>query len=101
MNYGRAIKIVRSTRDLTQQGLGAAIGKNASFISRLENGARKPSTETLEAIATALHTPLYLLILLASDEPNLKGISSPAAQQLGLDLLTILSISELEQGAQQ
>lgn len=90
MNYGKAIKIARSTKGLSQKDLGKLIDVNPSYISRLEAGERLPSTETLEAISKALSVPMYLLMLLGSDVEDLKGISTEQAAILGQNLLDIV-----------
>lgn len=90
MNYGKAIKIARSTKGLSQKDLGKLIDVNPSYISRLEASERLPSTETLEAISKALSVPMYLLMLLGSDTADLKGISTEQAAILGQNLLDIV-----------
>lgn len=90
MNYGKAIKIARSTKGLSQKDLGKLIDVNPSYISRLEAGERLPSTETLEDISKALSVPMYLLMLLGSDLDDLKGISAEQAAVLGQNLLDIV-----------
>lgn len=44
-----------------QVDLEMATGLLRSHISRIENGRRAPSLETLERLATALKVPLYVL----------------------------------------
>lgn len=90
MNYGKAIKIARSTKGLSQKELGKLINVNPSYISRLEASERSPSMETLEAISKALAVPMYLLMLLGSEAKDLKGISLEQASVLGQNLLDII-----------
>ena len=94
MKYGLAIRVIRSRRKLSQKDLANQIGVNASFLSLLEAGKRQPSTETLEDICKVLQVPMYLLMLLASEKKELKGISSAQAAQLGQQLLNVLLSSE-------
>ncbi len=90
MNYGKAIKIIRNARGLSQKELARLLKKDASVLSIIESGQRKPNTETLELISKALNVPFYLLILMASDPQELKGINSKDAQKLGAELLGLL-----------
>lgn len=90
MNYGRALRLIRSSRDLTQKQVAGRAKVDPSLISLLENGERQPSTETLERLARALEVPLYLLVLLASDEDDLRGITADQAAALGRQLLGLL-----------
>ena len=93
MDYGKAIRIVRSTKGYTQTELGKRVGKDASYISRLESGNRDPSLATLESISEALAVPYYLLILLASEENDLAAMAPEEAQLFGQSLLALLRSS--------
>lgn len=90
MNYGRAIKVARTTRGLSQKALAKRIGVDASFISVLEANKRSPSTETLETISKKLDVPLYLLMLLASEKRDLRGLPLEEATGLARQLLDLL-----------
>jgi len=50
MNYGKAIKILRSAKNLEQQELAKKIGLDSSYISLIENGKRKPSPKRIQAL---------------------------------------------------
>ncbi|MFI2754914.1 helix-turn-helix domain-containing protein [Cellulomonas sp. P22] len=63
---GRRIRHLRTTRGLTLDELGAAIGRAASQVSMLENGHREPKLSLLQQVATALGVPLSELL---RDEP--------------------------------
>lgn len=90
MDYGRAIRLVRSARRMSQAELAEHIECASSFVSLLENNQRDPSLQTLEAIADAFGIPTYLLLLLASEPSDLDGIGEEQAQVLGKQLLDIL-----------
>ena len=94
MDYARAIRVARSAKDLTQQELGKRIGKDSSFISRIESGNRVPSLETMEAIAKALSIPQYLLVFLASEGEDLTGLTTDQAHLLGQSLLGLFRLEE-------
>lgn len=72
MNYGRAIRIVRTAYDLSQAELADRLSIGASHLSLIEAGKRQPSLNVLEEISTVLHVPPHLLTLLASDPPDLE-----------------------------
>ena len=52
------IKVWREHRGLTQQQLAGAAGISTPYLSQLESGKRKGSTEALSAIAQALNLTL-------------------------------------------
>ena len=89
MNYGRAIKFVRNAKALSQTSVARSSGLTPSYISLIECGRREPSLKALQALATALDVPLYLLMLLASSDDELRGISREQAELLSRDLLEI------------
>lgn len=96
MKYGKAIRTLRSARGLSQKRLAAQANLGPSHLSLLESGSRAPSTGTLEALAKALDVPVYLLMLLASENGDLRGISTDQADFLGKQLLNILTQQEAE-----
>jgi transcriptional regulator with XRE-family HTH domain len=89
MNYGRALRMVRLARRLTQKELGEVAGVGQGYVSQIENGKRTPSLEVLEVVANRLEVSLHLIVLLASDEEDLRGISKEQAQVLGRELLNL------------
>lgn len=90
MNYARGISEARQRRGLSKRKLAALAGFDPSYLTRIESGAKVPSLATLEAIATALRVPLYLLALLSSEEQDLQGVSAADASELGAGLLNLL-----------
>jgi transcriptional regulator with XRE-family HTH domain len=89
MSYGNAIRKVRAARGLSQRKLGELASFNASFISLLEAGKRKPSIETIEVLAHVMDVPAYLLVLIASKKRDLRGISQREARVLGEHVLRL------------
>lgn len=90
MKYGKAINLIRRSKGLTQVALAKKIRATPGFISLIEKEERSPSLESLKALADALNVPLYVLVLLASEKGELKGISEEQASILGTNLLNIL-----------
>ena|SRR5215510_3561458 len=94
MNYGRAIKTVRAVRGMSQQDLALRMKVDEAFLSRLGKAGSSPSSRTLEKLANALEIPMYLLVLLASDEDELHSMSKAEADVLAKQLLGLLLTTE-------
>lgn len=90
MNYARAIRIIRSAHNLSQQKLARKLSLDPSYISLLEKGQRSPTIKTLEKISRKLMIPPHLITLLASDEKDLRNISKNEASYIGKKLLRYL-----------
>ena len=94
MNYGKALRVLRAARGLQQKQLAEKLGVDGSYVSLLESGRRKPSMDIVEASAQLLGVPVYLLMLLASEEQDLKGVTGSEAAAIGKQLLEIVLRSE-------
>ena len=70
MDYGRAIRVIRSAHGLSQRQLADRLDVSPSHLSLVESGKRDPSLKLLEQIAASLAVPMHLLTLLASDVGN-------------------------------
>lgn len=90
MNYPRAIRTVLGARQMTQRDLAQEMDVSESYISKLGTEGYTPSGNTLNKIAKVLGVPVYLLVLLASDAEDLKGMSMEQASALGSQLLDVL-----------
>lgn len=71
MNIGNAIRLYRLQRRLTQNELAEAANVSSSYLSLLENGRRNAEVSTLESIASALNTPLFMLFMAAVEDSEL------------------------------
>ncbi len=94
MNYGKAIRVVRAARGISQKDLAHRCDLDPSYVSLLETGARRPSMTTLELLAQKLAVPLYLLMLLGSERKDLRNVSQEQATMIGSHLLELLSGAE-------
>jgi transcriptional regulator with XRE-family HTH domain len=94
MNIGKAIRVIRAARNLSQKQLAEEAGLDASYISLVEAGKRVPTSDAIQAIAKALRVPKYLLLLLGSDQEDLNEISTEQADVLAKQLLAIILESE-------
>jgi len=90
MNYSKAIRTARALADISQRELAKRVLIDASLVSMIESGKRKPSLETLEKIAAALGLPFHLFTLLASEPQDLKGADSQTIQRLAVGLTKLL-----------
>lgn len=94
MNYGRALKLIRSSRNISQRKLGESINIDPSYISLIEKNKRIPTIETLENIVKKLNIPIHLFFLLASDKDEVKKASSNKKTDVSELLLDILLSAE-------
>ena len=90
MNYGKAVKIVRTIAGLQQKELAELAAVHASLISLIEKGKRRPGLSTLEKITKALDVPQHLFVLLATEARDLKDIRAEEVQQASEWLARIL-----------
>lgn len=70
--FGLTLKALRTERRITQRELAEKVGKDFTYISKMENGQLKntPSAETIIKIAEVLDTDADRLILLAKKVPD-------------------------------
>ena len=91
MDYGRAIRIVRTAHDLTQAELADRLSIGSSQLSLIEAGRRQPSLNVLEEVSNALGVPAHLLTLLASELEDIDDKrDSPEIAELAKALLKLL-----------
>ncbi|MDO8452786.1 MAG: helix-turn-helix transcriptional regulator [bacterium] len=94
MKYGKAIRILRSARDLSQHELSKKADLDPSYISLIEKDKRVPTLDTLQKIVTLLDVPLYLFFLLAADKQDVNKLSPQKKSKIANILLEILLSSE-------
>jgi transcriptional regulator with XRE-family HTH domain len=54
IQFGRHLRRVRRSRDMTQEQFAEAVGISVDFLSLIERGINAPSFETLECISRVL-----------------------------------------------
>lgn len=94
MNYGKALKIIRSSRNISQKKLGESVNLDPSYISLIEKNKRTPTIETLESIVNFLDVPIHLFFLLASNKDGVKKVSSNKRADVAELLLNVLLSAE-------
>lgn len=73
MNYGQAINNLRVNRMKQIQSIFAEnVGITQTYLSQIENGQKKPSTELLERIAEYVDLPLPILFWYSVTEEDVK-----------------------------
>lgn len=90
MNYAKAVRLLRATKDLTQKELAERAKIDPAYLSMIETGRRNPSRDMLERLAGAAEIPTSLLHLLASERDDLRNVSEKQAETLGKQLLELL-----------
>lgn len=90
MNIGKAIRLCRVQKNLSQAQLAELVGLTASMISMIETGKREVSLSLLNQISKMLSVPVPILTYLAAEEDDLKDESSEfreAVSKVVLDLI--------------
>ena len=91
MDFGRALRVTRAARGISQQELAERSGVSASYISLIESGKREPTIGSMRKLAEALHIPLDLMMLLAIDSGEHAAGGRDALNRLGETLLATLT----------
>ena len=68
--FGRLVKSMLEQRQLSQRGLAKLIGKNHTYISKIESGKERPSSDVVVALAKALGADSAELQLAAGQLPH-------------------------------
>lgn len=83
MKLGKAFKLARSRRNLTQKDLAERLGVSENYLSLLENDRRDPSWSFICRLCEDLQIPIPLLLFLATENPTeLPKIESVIAKEL-------------------
>lgn len=89
MDFGKAVRTVRAARGLSQKELANAASLDPSYVSLIEAGRRKPTLKMAEELARVLDIPVYLFMLLGSEERDLRGVTPKQASFLGRQILEL------------
>lgn len=87
MKYQKSFSTIRGILGLSIQDFAKMTDLSKSFISRIENGQRQPSQESIEQAARNLDIPLkfFQLLALESDDEDYAN-----AREIGEYLLRLL-----------
>lgn len=90
MKTGNALRICRTARDLSLETVAERAGISTSYLSRLENDKREPTLAMIGKVADALGIPLPVIVFLAAEPGDLKGMDKRTEQrfaELALNLI--------------
>lgn len=77
LDIGKAIRVFRAARNLTQDQLSELAGCDKSFVSLIEQNQRVPSLDMLCQLARALECPPWMLVFAASNGDDRAVASQP------------------------
>lgn len=90
MNIGKAIKLCRSRKGMTQGILAKKAQISVPYLSQLEQGKRDPTLSALERIANSLEVPLNILFFLGAERDEIDGMKPELAEKLSHLALQLL-----------
>ena len=96
MNFGKAIRICRATKGISQKELAEIANIGPSYVSLIEAGKRSPSIATIEKIGKALAVPTHLIMLLATERQEIRGDNFQNLQEASRLILQLLLDSDSE-----
>ena len=91
MNHSKALTVVRAAKGLQQKELAELLGVTSSYVSRIESGERPMSKKMVEKLVDRLSIPKELFMLLGQDSKNLKDQDSRLVDDMGKELLRIIT----------
>ena len=65
MAFGRAIRVMRAERGISQEELGLRAGLSRGFFGKVERGDANPTFETIVKVAAGLEVPAADVVSLA------------------------------------
>lgn len=90
MKIGKTIKMCRTLKNMNQNKLAERAKISDSYLSLIEQDKRDPNLSVIENIADALDIPISILIFLAAEKDDLKGISDTLAEKLSHTALKLI-----------
>lgn len=90
MNLGRAIRLCRAQKNLTQAALASRCALSESYLSLIEAGKRDPTVSTLGVVAKGLEIPVSMLVFLAADTDELSAMDPQIKEKMSSAILALL-----------
>ena len=90
MNLGHALKVACTAKKLSLKELGTRSDLSQSYLSMLESGKRDATLPTIEKIASALEIPTPILLFLAAETGELKGIDEDTKKRLSAAVMNVM-----------
>lgn len=94
MNLGKAIKMCRGLKKMTQAQLAQAANISVSYLCLLEKNNREPSITTVASVAEALGVPLSVLVFLAADPDSFSELNMGQIEGLTRDIKGLMAGAE-------
>ena len=86
--FGQAVRLRRHVLGLSQEELAWRAGLNRTYVTDVERGSRNLSLSTLEKLAAALETPLFV-ILRDMDKRSRSVAVDETEESAGTDILLV------------
>jgi transcriptional regulator with XRE-family HTH domain len=90
MDFGKALRISRAISGMQQKELAEKTGFDASYISLVEKGRRRPSQAAINTISSVLKIPPSLFTLLAIGPDDTDLADANELEELGQTLTELL-----------
>ena len=90
MDFGKALRISRAISGMQQKDLAALTGFDASYISLVEKGLRRPSRSAVNSLSRALGIPPSLFTFLALGPDDTDLTDAEEVTEIGKALTTLL-----------
>jgi len=87
MNYGKALRIIRAAKGLSQQQVAEKTGLSKSLLCRIESNNRNLSLKSKKIVADTLGVPLKLIDFLAIEKTE--KTNGKIVEDIGRTLLLI------------
>lgn len=94
MNIGKAIRVCRAARNISQRELAEKAKFSTAYISLIEQGKREPSLSAIKKLSDALSLPHDLLILLALEGGDTEKTSVIKLEELARHFLNLVISAE-------
>ena len=86
--FGRAVRLQRHVLGLSQEELAWRAGLNRTYVTDVERGSRNLSLSTLEKLAAALETPLFVMLRDMDKEGDSIALDATESPE-GTDILLV------------
>ena len=96
MTLGKAIKLCRTQKNMSQSELAKLANISISYLSLLERDKRDPNLSIVGKISEALKVPVTILMFLAADKNEISVINPQLAEKLSFTVLKLIEESAHE-----
>ena len=91
MNLGEAIRTCRQLKGFSQTKLAELSKVSVSHLCLIEKNKRDPSIAMVESIATALGTPLSVLVLIAANSNEIPELNEEQLSTLTTSIKALIN----------